>query len=97
MVSIVKQRMRWFIQDLSRDFKPYASMFRRRELFALMEKYDLCYDRLTKRAYIKRLVNAGYLKEFRAQGKYQLINPEIERITRRSKLEEITKKPEVSP
>jgi len=89
--------MRWFIQDLSRDFKPYASMFTRRELFALMEKYDLCYDRLSKRAYIKRLINARYLKEFRAQGKYQLINPEIERITRKSKLEELTQPQEASP
>jgi hypothetical protein len=79
--------MRWFIRDLSRDYKPYASMFTRRELENLMEKYDLCYDPLSKKRYIRRLVKAGYLKGFRRQGKFQLTNPEIERIIKKSQLE----------
>jgi len=80
LTSIIKQRMRWFIQDLSRDYKVYSSMFTKRELFNLMEPKS-------KKLYLDRLVRAHYLKRFRRQGKFQLINPEIERISRKSQLE----------
>jgi len=52
-----------------------------------MEEYDLCYDPKSKALYIKRFVRAGYLKAFLRQGKYQLVNPEIERISKKSQLE----------
>ena len=89
MTSIVRQRMRWFIQDISKDYKPYSSMFTRRELFNLMEEHDLCFDPKSKKLYVQRLIKMGYLKPFLRQGKYQLVNPEIERISKKSKLEKV--------
>jgi len=93
LTNIIRQRMRWFIQDLSKNYKIYASMFTRRELFNLMEEHDLCYDPKTKTLYLNRLVRAHYLKAFHRQGRFQLINPEIERLSRKSKLEQTLEVP----
>jgi len=62
-------------------------MFTRRELFNLMEDFDLCFDPKSQKLYLKRLIRAGYLKPFHRQGKYRFVNPEIERITKKSQLE----------